>query len=141
MRILSPSQELFDSASSFLPLITQATTTLVTYAHFRISDFKAQTHPLGNSVSLYSFYPMDMLAPAYAQAVAESNHLHIESFTSNRASTTAPTYVAYDLGNHSITDEELRKRMGIESLSEILDPRCMNWMEKAAEIPATLDDN
>ena len=31
--------------------------------------------------------------------------------------------------------------MGIESLSEILDRRCMNWMEKVAKMPATLDDN
>ena len=31
--------------------------------------------------------------------------------------------------------------MGIESLDEILRRRCMNWMEKVAKTPATLDDN
>ena len=46
-----------------------------------------------------------------------------------------------DLQIHSIRDEELRKRLGIESLSEILDRRRMNWLEKVAKIPATLDDN
>ena len=90
MRIPSLSQELFDNATSSPLLIMQATTTFVTNAHFRISDFKAQTHPLGNSVSLYSFCPMDMSTPAYAQAVAENKCLHIEFFTSNRASNTAP---------------------------------------------------
>ena len=46
-----------------------------------------------------------------------------------------------DLCNHSIRDEEPRKRLGIESLSEILDRRRMDWMEKVANMPATLDDN
>mgnify|MGYP002806408064 FL=1 len=46
-----------------------------------------------------------------------------------------------DLRNLSIRDKELRKRLGIEPLSEILDRRCMNWMEKVANMPATLDDN
>ena len=43
-----------------------------------------------------------------------------------------------DLRNHSIRDEELRKHLGI---SEFLDCRRMNWMEKVAKNPATLDDN
>ena len=38
-------------------------------------------------------------------------------------------------------DRELRKRLGIESLSNILDRRRMNWMEKVAKMPATLYDN
>ena len=45
--------------------------------------------------------------------------------------------------NHSssIRDEELRKRLRIESIDKItLDRRRMNWMEKVAKIPATLDD-
>ena len=46
-----------------------------------------------------------------------------------------------DLRNHSIGDEELGKRLGIVSLGEILDRRRMNWMEKIAKMPATLDDN
>ena len=46
-----------------------------------------------------------------------------------------------DLRNLSIRDKELRKRLGIESLSEILDRRCMIWMEKVANMPATIDDN
>ena len=45
------------------------------------------------------------------------------------------------LRKHSIRDEELRKRLGIESLSDILDCRYMKWMEKIANMPATLDDN
>ena len=46
-----------------------------------------------------------------------------------------------DLRNHSIRDEELRKCLGIESLSDILDRRGMNWMEKVANTPATLNNN
>ena len=46
-----------------------------------------------------------------------------------------------DLRKHSIRDKELRKRLGIESLSEIIDRRRMNWMEKVANMPATIDDN
>ena len=46
-----------------------------------------------------------------------------------------------DLRNLSIRDRELRKRLGIESLSEILDRRRMNWMEKVANMSATVDDN
>ena len=49
--------------------------------------------------------------------------------------------IKLDLRNHSIRDEELRKCLGIESLSEILDRRRMKWMEKVANMPATLDDN
>ena len=47
----------------------------------------------------------------------------------------------WDLQTHSIIDEELSKRAGIESLDEILDHRCMNWMEKVAKMPATLDSD
>ena len=46
-----------------------------------------------------------------------------------------------DLRNHSIRDKELRKHLEIESLSEILDQRDMKWMEKVANMPATLDAN
>ena len=46
-----------------------------------------------------------------------------------------------DLRNLSIRDKELRKRLEIESLSEILDRRRMHWMEKVANMPATVDDN
>ena len=46
-----------------------------------------------------------------------------------------------DLRNHSIRDEELRKHLGIESLSEILDRRRMKWIEKVTNMPATLHDN
>ena len=46
-----------------------------------------------------------------------------------------------DLRKHSITDEELRKRLEIESFSEILDRRRMNLMKKVSKIPATLVDN
>ena len=49
--------------------------------------------------------------------------------------------IKLDLRKHSLRDEELRKRLEIESLDEILDRRRMNWMEKVAKIPATLDDN
>ena len=41
----------------------------------------------------------------------------------------------------SIREEELRKRLGIDSFDEILDRRRMNWMEKIAKILATSDDN
>ena len=42
----------------------------------------------------------------------------------------------------SSRDEERRKRrLGIKSLDEILDRRRMKWMEKVANMPATLDDN
>ena len=47
----------------------------------------------------------------------------------------------WDLRILSIRDEKLRKRLGIESLGEILDHRRMNWMEKVAKMPATLDNN
>ena len=40
-----------------------------------------------------------------------------------------------------IRDEQLRKRLEIESFDEILDRRHMKWMEKVAKMPATLDDN
>ena len=46
-----------------------------------------------------------------------------------------------DIHNHCIRDEQLKKWLGIESLSEILDHRRMNWMMRVAKIPATLDDN
>ena len=46
-----------------------------------------------------------------------------------------------ELHEHSIRDKELRKHLGIESLSEILDRRRMDWMEKVANMPATVDDN
>ena len=47
-----------------------------------------------------------------------------------------------DLRTHSFRDEELKKRLGIESLlDEILDRRRKNWMEKVANMPATLDGN
>ena len=46
-----------------------------------------------------------------------------------------------DLHKHSIRDKEIRKHLGIESLSEILDCRCMKWMEKVANMHPTLDDN
>ena len=46
-----------------------------------------------------------------------------------------------ELRTHSIRDEELRKRLGIESLDDILDCRRMNWMEKVAKTSAILDDN
>ena len=46
-----------------------------------------------------------------------------------------------DLRTHSIRYEDLRKRLGIESFDEILERRCMNWMEKVAKMPGTLDDN
>ena len=47
-----------------------------------------------------------------------------------------------DLRNLSIRDKELRKCLGIESsLCEILDHRRMNWIEKVANMPATVDDN
>ena len=46
-----------------------------------------------------------------------------------------------DLRNHSIRDKELRRRLGIELLDEILDHRRINWMEKVAKMPATLDGN
>ena len=49
--------------------------------------------------------------------------------------------IKLDQPNHIIRDEELRKCLGIESLSEILDRMRMNWLEKVAKIPATLDDN
>ena len=35
-----------------------------------------------------------------------------------------------ELHKYSIKDKELRKRLGIESLNEILDRRRMKWMEK-----------
>ena len=41
---------------------------------------------------------------------------------------------------HSIRDKELRKCLGIGSLNEILDRRRVKWMEKIANMPATLDD-
>ena len=37
--------------------------------------------------------------------------------------------------------KELRKRLGIESLSGFFYHRRMNWMEKVANMHATLDDN
>ena len=46
----------------------------------------------------------------------------------------------WDLRILSIRDEELRKRLGIESLDEIFDRGCMNRMEKVAKIPATLEE-
>ena len=46
-----------------------------------------------------------------------------------------------DLHKHSIRDKELRKRLGIESLSENLGPMHMKWTEKVANLPATLDGN
>ena len=46
-----------------------------------------------------------------------------------------------DLRKHSIGDKELRKRLGIESLREILDHRRMKLTEKVANMPATLDNN
>ena len=45
-----------------------------------------------------------------------------------------------DLQTHSIRDEESRKLLEIEALNEILNCRHMNWMEKVANMPATLDD-
>ena len=38
-------------------------------------------------------------------------------------------------------DEELRKRLGIESFDEILDRMRMDGMEKIAKMPATSDDS
>ena len=51
------------------------------------------------------------------------------------------TMTIWDLRAHSIVDEELRKRLGIESLDNILDSRRVNWMEKVAKMPTTFDDN
>ena len=46
-----------------------------------------------------------------------------------------------DLRILSIRDEWLRKRLGIEPFFDMLDRRRTNWMEKVAQMPATLDDN
>ena len=40
-----------------------------------------------------------------------------------------------DLRNHSIRDEELKTRLGIECLSEIAHRRRMKWLEKVANMP------
>ena len=89
MRRPSLSKEFFDNDFSSLPLLTQLQATFIVNAYFRTMDYKSHSHRLGNIVSLYTLRPMDMLAPAYALAVAENKCLHIESLTNNRASTTA----------------------------------------------------
>ena len=40
-----------------------------------------------------------------------------------------------------ITNVELRRRLDIESITEIMDRRRMNWLEKLADMPATQSDN
>ena len=46
-----------------------------------------------------------------------------------------------ELRKRSIRDKDLRQRLGIESLSEHLNCRRINWMEKVANMPATVDNN
>ena len=58
------------------------------HGNFRKTDFGPSIEGLDTSVSLYTFCPMDTMAPSYAAAVEEVNHLQQESFISSRSSTT-----------------------------------------------------
>ena len=46
-----------------------------------------------------------------------------------------------ELHKYIIRDKNHRKRLGIESLSIILDRRRMRWMEEVAHMPTAVEDN
>ena len=75
---------------------------------------------------------------SWALATGQRNGLNVRF---NRWVRAMSIMTKWDIRILSIRDEELRKRLGIDSFDEILDRMHMNWMEKVAKMPATLDDN
>ena len=70
------------------PQLTHMQSAFLVHGNFRTIDFGPSTEGLYDSVSLYTFCPMDTTAPSYNAAVAEVSRLQQESFVNTRANTT-----------------------------------------------------
>ena len=84
----TPSQPLCEIPLSTPPQLTHMHGAFFVHGNFRKTDFGPSTEGLDTSVSVYTFYPMDTMAPSYAAAVEEVNRLQQELFLSSRSSTT-----------------------------------------------------
>ena len=84
----TPAQSLCDLSMATLPQLMHMQSAFLVHENFRTIDFGPSTERLDDSVSLYTFCPMDTTASPYNDAVAEVNHLQQESFVSTRVSTT-----------------------------------------------------
>ena len=84
----TPSQTLCEIPLATPPKLTHMHSAFFVHGNFRKTNLGPSTEGLDTSVSLYTFCPMDTMAPSYAAAVEEVNRLQQESFMSSGSSMT-----------------------------------------------------
>ena len=80
-------QSLCDLSMATPPQLTHMMTAFLVHGNFRPIDFGASTDGLYDSVSVYTFCPLDTTAPSYNAAVEEIRKLQNESFATSRGTT------------------------------------------------------